>query len=1401
MLEFAKWVAGQILERAQATASSGREVRLTFHGPPLQFLDLAFKSLMDDADARLVLPPSLVLVDPSASRKGAANPVPGRPGRCNEDHLLVLRCSRRAPSYLALVPPGLHAILSVASTANDFGVKAANNDESTPFDNWWQDAFVQQAVTAALEALGISGEILDDAREMVRSAARGLDEVDADPGSREGAWALVSRLFASPALGLYPPGLAVSLSCGLPPTATGRIALREQRAALKDVVGALAEGFGPGLEPALELASEEEAAWLRAFQAHMRKLSPSQTVLSRGAEAFYAPSTKATLASPPDWWRGLTTDVWSMLLADGDGDVQDISMACEDVVVPASKGVPAVVSDVVRVAVASPGGTDLDIVVERTPRRAADKFPETVRLPDGRGEFTDDHPPRHATPLTYKVAAEDHRQASIKVISLSTWAPGIVVWSPQALKATPPRAARRSANWEASLALPGAGRYELFVQAAPGVTLKPIADGLAASAEAGEDGRQLLVKEVGPGSYQVEIDADGSYQVDLHLVREVEGEAPANQVCRVSLTFEEVAEEGCKSEFDRLIRINRRKIEAFPLKAVPQLARSERALMLQGWMLEADGATASFLPIVLAEDYGDYWARPDWQAEGKRIFSRGSFLHDPRPSVAAFQPPADFVAQRARLAAMIRGQDAQGVAEVAPLGEWFLKDVEFREAIEKYLDAYQQWLRSSPEVACWVDVAMVTSLDSRGSTLSWEPDAILLSPLHPLRLAWHARAQAALQETANSEYPCPAASVLDPGCVPDILRLWLASPEGLEPATFFSVEGNSDYWSVLWNAAKLPGLADRSAREPFGDAFGIKVGGLSSGFSASQVGRALDDVAGVLCAKPRISVLVSSAGGTTDACNEGLADWSARRFGNGDQKARRHAVGPRQLDIYDVRDDDLRPDDTAISNLSEDTANRVRWFTRQPDTIAPDLGIIAQLDSREPKASPTTIQSPLGAAGLLRHRVRRQLAGGYLSESRQSRRAGLAGEPFDDKLATCLATIENLGDELTALRFAPNLVAMREMLQGRNAEFVAISSSSVDPASFLGGLLEPAYLWDYDLPSYSRRAGDTNGYYLLSKVRDSDRDALARVLGNVPGGDRLGDAQVDEILLEVARRGIPTIRGLSGDDSGASGDLGVFVASRVLQDRFRPGGGANSLLEIASGREDAPVLSLLIPVDPFRGHLDDLAAALQDRGEASFLRPDLIVAGITVSGGEVRIRLTPVEVKYRTGALQPDEIAGALEQARALGALLGLVEARAAVDTTWRIAFQQLLLSMVGFGMRVYSQHRDLVGHPSDWADLHQRIAEAILGQDGAVSVDARGRLVVVDVTADSEVVDHDGDGFPETIVVGRNDAGLVVQGTAQPFYDFLRGKLGGWDLHAAPGATGADLAGSGVVDLVEAPG
>lgn len=1411
MSALANWLAGLVRARVTELAPAG-EARLIFHGPPLEILNQVYDCLAVDP-VPVGLP---VLLHVPELEPGQANPAIGHSGHCDESHLLDLRNSPTASSYLALVPPGQHAILSVSSTTDEFGMSAASSGGNVTFEDWFADPFVQRVVEAALEATGVVPGQLDEARGIVVRALRSVDDVNLNPErhARRSAWRLLSRLFSARGIAL-PAARAISLACGVPPMEADVLSASQQHASLGGVTSALSEGFCSGLQDAMENATPEQRLWLEGFLAHIR-VCDVPTALERAPEAFYAPSADLELVAPPAWWSGLTAELWAELLSDEPEISGDIRIECSNPLLPASKGIPLLVEGAVEllVQVDTPDARQVTVTLSRTPKGPSG-FPAEIDV-EGEVSFRDDQPPVHRSPIHYKAAAKDFRPASIRVISLATWRPGIFVACRVARKIAAPKAPARRArvpNWETSIALPGPGRYELLVFLAPGSSIASQAIGTASGeANGSEEQQELVIREMQPGLHQMEVEADGSYQIDIPFERSQPDGKVIAETCRVFLTCEDVVEEGCQSEFERLIKLNRRQVAPSGAKSVVQLNRSARTSSLQGWMLQEDAVDHSFLPLVISDDYSEHWMQPKWSEESGRgrILSSGAFLKDPRPATSDFQPPQQFVSARRALALLIRGEDDQsGLLEAAPLGEWLRRHETFPGLVEGYLDAYASWLRASPEVATWVDVVAVCSLEAGGRTLSRVPDALLLSPLHPLRLAWHAVAQGVLEEAATGSLPCPAAGILDPGMVPDVLRMPLVSPEGIEWVTFLSAESNSDYWSVLWNGTRLSSLPERSRQPPFGGALGLSVGGVSTGFSAGQVARALDDVSNVLCAKPVIGVVVASAGAATDSCNDGLVAWSAARYSEGDRPNRRSSSGPRRLDIYDTRDEGSRPDEATIANLSEDTGNSVRWFAGSPRNVPLDLGIIAQLDSSEPEAAQTTTMSALGAGGLIRHRVRRQLPNAFLSESRQARTAEPSGDPLADKVAACLAAMENMGDRPIGLRFAPNVHAIGEMLDENRADFVAVSSSSVDPACFLGDWLPNSYLWDYDLPSYSQRAGDTNGYYLLSRVKPSDLDGLRKVISRLPGCESLGDEEVGRILLEVARRGIPTIRGLSGDDTGAIGDLGLFVAARLLQDRFRIGSCPDSLLPVVAGTRDEPEIALLMPVDPFRGYLDDLARAInKDRVDFSLNRPDLLVVCATLNGGRARIHLTPVEVKCRLGQpFPPGEVADALGQARALSDLLAKLASHSDRLSAWRLAYQHLLLSMIGFGMRVYSQHGDIAGTSAEWASFHELIANAILGDDTAVTVDGRGRLVIIDDSLASDARDSDGDGFEETIVIGMEDAGRIVAGDADAFYESVRARLGDWHFRgaslvsASAGAQGAgDAQGEDAAPVEEDP-
>src|SRR3546814_13600588 len=111
------------------------------------------------------------------------------------------------------------------------------------------------------------------------------------------------------------------------------------------------------------------------------------------------------------------------------------------------------------------------------------------------------------------------------------------------------------------------------------------------------------------------------------------------------------------------------------------------------------------------------------------------------------------------------------------------------------------------------------------------------------------------------------------------------------------------------------------------------------------------------------------------------------------------------------------------------------------------------------------------------------------------------------------------------------------------------------------------------------------------------------------------------------------------------------------------------------------------------------------------------------------------------------------------------------------LSFQHLLLSIIGFGLRVYSQHHDVVGHAARWSGFHERVARAILDGGDSVQIDTRGRLIILDDNPSRKPPDFDKDGFDETLIIGREAAGSVAAGQPAPMYARVRAPPGTWPL------------------------
>lgn len=1379
-LELASWINRQMASEIRSLPKGSKECRAVFCAPPPGLLEEVFEVLAGDGrlltapmgDGTTVSFPVVMQVDKIP--EGAFIAQSDRSGLCLFQDLASLRNNPRAGIFLTLAVPGGQASDTHESTRKSFGVAPGASEGGAPISAWWDDPFIQNLVENGLG----SGDAkqLEEAKRLVHDAVVAADAAKQRDVSRSGPWEVLARLWElrDSSLSL---DTRVSLAAGFPPSADGRVDATHKASVMDALVDKFERtNLGTGVDQLKGQAAKAgvDPKCLDALLSHLRTKCDVLTALKRSMPYFYAPSV---IDPVPDWWAALTVQKWEELLDEETAPSPEIAIACTNPLAFQPKGFVPIVRDVARIQVQLPEGAGVSQVrVTRDGSGNGTNRREWILPEAGSMEFMDDAIPPHKTPVRYVAEAincADAKKASLRLISLSSWEPGVIVCSLTAAKGKVPKLASGKPI-ETSLEMSGTGRHYLDIYARPGVEI------VSKEAVGRSDDEKLdpvEIRRVAGNEYGMEVEAAGERSYEFEIKR------PSNDkkdLFRIWLATDEAATEECASYFEFHLARNSHRDGARLPRAVRANGQS-RSAQLEGWMLEESSVARSYYPFVLAPDYASEWHRRGWDSAGDTIFSSAKFISDPRPGIDEMQPPASFIEARQRIASRIRGNDRNGLVEAANLGEWLVVDKEFEEDVGTYVRAYLDWLSSSPMEACWCDLGLVMALDSEGTTLEQVPDALIISPLHPVRLAWQCLAQRAMY-LASRKLPCPAANIMDPDCVPDSMALPLRdAADGINEITYFSVECSSDYWGILWNAQRLDRLARLGASAPLDREMGLLVGGISSGFSVSQVHRAMDDVCEMLVAKPIIGVLVSSAAGQNNACNDGILSWGRMRYATDPTLGGAASmVGASEVHIFDERGEDVRPDDAAISNLAEDTDNAVQWYSNGESNGWHDLAIIAQLGTSNANALPMKRTSPLGVGGLVRSRIRKQLAGGdgqFLQESRVASPARVTGDGLADNTAKAMATLEGMSSNPKGYVFAPSIDSVKRSLD--KAEFVAVSSSAVDPACFLGNWLKDTYLWDYELPSYSSRSGDSNGYYLLSRIKPLDLETMKIVLQRLPGCSDLTDSELSAIVQEVARRGIPTVRGLSAGNSGAAGDLGLFVATRLLQDSFRTSGGQYGLLAPWEEHTGEHRIALVVPVDPFQRYLGDLSKAIK---KPTMHRPDLIVVGLSITDSSVRCKLTPIEVKNRggNGQMAHSSRVDALGQAKSMSSLLEELRKSYLDDLemlVWRLAYQNLLSCVIGYGFRVYSQHLADSGQADIWATLHARVMEALLSFDAEVDVDANGRLIVIDGSPDSGPRDTDGDSFQETIELSQNDAGLIVRGETTELYSAMKSRLGDWKL------------------------
>ena len=923
--------------------------------------------------------------------------------------------------------------------------------------------------------------------------------------------------------------------------------------------------------------------------------------------------------------------------------------------------------------------------------------------------------PSHSAPITYSAEAHGATPASAQIISLASYVPGGFVTCPgtSTRKVTRPRRTRRTAPWQQQIFLRSGGLKVLRIFCGSTVSRVRIIEPSEFQVDLPVNG--------GMAELQVDLDDDVGIALDLR--------APDDQLVSaisLSLSIDEDQGETEPSQFHALVRAHQK------IKSTASSARS-RDSWLRGAESELLNRDSSWRPMLATSGWAD--SRP--RLTGTRLLGSLRPQVDPRPVV---NPPPDFIEARGRVVNWL-------FSSQVPIPEVDLANEEVTQLAADYLRTYREWGERAPAEACWIDTVSILEPEPEqyGSQVfaAHEPVAVLVSPLHPIRFGWHVAAQRVL--SSGLDAPCPLAGLLDPHRCPEVLPLALTRSGG-EPRwkSYVSISCQDAMWGLFWDAGRLRDMHQHEAVTELVLA-GVVPRGVQPGFTASQARRTLEEISHVLPTRAilRIGIVGSSQGGTS--CTEGLITWSREPY----NKDSEELAGPRSIEVYDSRRPDSQPSSEEISSLADDTSHHVRWFSTSAATPAKDLVIVDHLGLASPVGEVHPWKSPSTEGSLIRSRIRLDRNDAELVIESRAGSVVRSEDGLLDELSLAIGQVEDLAENLGAcshITFMPNRQVISGELQA--TRFLAISSTEIDPACFARSTPQAGgFLWDYELPHAVGPGEQRDGFYLLARPPEAIKRAVLRATEIVSQSS----IDLDALLGETSRRGIPILKRLAAGGSLARGELGMLLAVRLLQDSFR-GPGRTIRLPVC---EDG-TLRMVLPVDPYVSPLERIRQGLRkaNPGLREATRPDLLLACIRIDGDEgTQVRLVPLEVKFRESIMSTPDKAGSLSQANSLGQMLHHLLRATPLSELWRMCGLGFLSEILDHGFRVYGDPSVNGKSPEQWVDIHQACLADIASGRVTISIAEEGRLLVFDESPSSYLDDVDGDGFAETLIVSREDS------------------------------------------------
>lgn len=1358
------------IEASHFISSENNNLRVTFSAPPARILDEIYDRLEAEG-SRLELKSDghVIQVPVLRVQEGIEDPSHQNTTRCSSNHVVAIRTSYG--SYLALSTINSPPLLSTDTTANKLGLNRVNH---VSFFTWKEEPFIKDVFEAVLN------RFQDVPNQVEELAWKALEEafIESDQtGDMQDPWELLRTLYDLGGSGETSRDLCHAL--GVPKLENGE---SPEPNINYDIANYMQNhGFTAGVKSLQEDAGSEtvsEALKLLGQDFVMRYRTP-QRFITRPLGNY----AKAGNAEGNQWWHVLSQSVWIELLNQEKSKNQGtLKVTCtNELFRPTLSSQLTVVKSCPQFQLrVDEKLLNEELFVYRASGRKTLELIQTISISDLETQWEDNSwPCEHEQYVRYEfICNKQEKPATFKIISLESYLPAVVLNCRSAQKLTSFKkkkvgpVAKNTNQYECELVTNGTGTQTLEFFYHNTVSLPDSIRGQFGEGEntneviwpiitsGVQEGRALAVIEVAE-------DCQVSFEVSHHELG-----VPITYV--LNIRANEFTAKGASSEFDRLVTNNCTRSESMAKTDVEQ----SMLTLLEQWILESE---ESYQPLVIGPGFKESWHQPDWTMQ-PHLSSRHMSL-DPRPRTDELAPPKGYLQAREQARELLRKfcDDKGCTIEALSLGQ-LMQDKEHRSIIEHYIREYADWLSMPNSLAIWADLITVHRTQQQSHFLESKPIAVLLSPFHPIRLAWQCNAQHLMQDSINVGLPCPVAGVIEPYSFPDCLALKCRDMDGrFNPVGFVAVKSSSDYWSVLWRTDHITEVSEENPDGVFGNDLGLKIEGMVNGFNRQQVRRSLDEIRHLYPAKSTLRISLHSDSSGYSSCNDGIDEWCLDNLGqDADEWSPAHGL---TLQIIDQRPQKEQPRPAVLAFLTERSGTKIRWYTNSKgDYAARDLSIVDHLQTMDQDFRKDGVLSPVDPTCVSRVSIKKNATTHrqYLSLSRAGQFTRDSNEnQLQCELSRALDLIESscVSDaQFDSLSFAPNLQTLNNSL--KDTRYSAISSSAVDATCFHSPGKD-AYLWDFELPRYAPGAGQSSGFYLVAKQSPTMVTAVKNVLKLLPETDDFSDEQISSLLDEVSRRGIPTLKRLTSGGSASLGEVGMLIAARLLQSDFQHGSDGKGLIPAIGNR----MVNLIIPADVFQPRVDELRKAL---GGETRERPDLLVLSIAFGIDTADeflepnvLKITPIEVKARSSEMTERQREEALAQAKSFAGFLDKLKVRGESSALWGIAYRDLIASWLDYGFRVYGE-TEIAKATSHWVRYHQQTIARLMSNKLDVEIDSEGRLISIENTSKSRVICTGKSALNNTAVLGYELAGALLTGNQPQVVADMVTQVGNWELQAS---------------------